>query len=84
MMNSDLSQAQCLLDLLQHPGYSLLRNIASELDLSPDESLTGTALREDVYYKACQREGIQKFFRLVDCRLYVLEDKLKKSTRTKS
>jgi hypothetical protein len=73
----DVQAAQALFDLTTHPGYLALRAFSETLDLNPDERLTGSALREDIYYKACQREGIQKLFRMVECQLFVLNERVK-------
>jgi hypothetical protein len=58
-----------LRELVTSRGFALLRTMAEAMDWQPDETLTGQALHEDIYYKACQRQGVEKLFRLITSRL---------------
>ena len=76
-VNELLKKANVLNELVHHPGYALLKQLAFDIDLSPNETLHGDAFHQDLYYKACQREGIKKLFAAVEQHLYVLKAQLK-------
>lgn len=79
--SKEVEEANYLLELLSHPGYKLLKESIHNSEFLPNESLTGDALREDIYYKACQVNGIRKIFSLLECKLYLYQRSLKDQSK---
>lgn len=77
MQSKEIEEANLLKSLVEHAGYKLLKQYVEQQDFYPDEQLKGTAFKEDTYYKACQRAGIQKLFNFIDCKLALLALQLK-------
>lgn len=62
---SQSEKNQLISQMMETPGYQVFRWMVQELDFTPDPELKGVEMREDVYAKAHQRIGANKFLEML-------------------